>query len=590
MDKLTKENAAYREQVASLDKLTQENRKYREQLSELDRLMKENAKYRVQLASFEKLKQENKELLSNRESANAEIAKKSADRLKDLEKISQLTEKVNKQEADLAEAKEQLNKKNRELASASKNMSDTAVLLKKQLMDVQESETKVRKELALLKMEYSDLEKKLTGTVPEDTLKNVKNQLETRNKEVAELRTAKAKTDAALKSAEDLVQFYRKQVDVYAKNNTEDSKKQIARLTAAVAELQEAKIQYETLLREQKSKLDSLKEENKELSLANTAFQTQVAELKVKPEEYRKNIENLQDRNRNLLNLQKKYEAQTAQLREDVKLREQKIEKLNNDMKEREVLIARYRKELKDWGELPQGDLTEELSRKKLAIDELVRETAELRKEKDMLKTELTLSKDHVMKYKRLAMDIETNLMMTRAVLARLKNALARHTSAVEVENLIKEQFKIQEGAFGPAASVETIQQEVAQIKKADAPKYTEKELAERAKAYKTAMERGAKAEKAKQYSDALIHYWRATEFNSENGEVHKALARIYLIRRDFANARDHYKTAVQKFKMSRDPAFEEKLVVLAQEVLDSGTIQKNLNRMKKDTSEGSDK
>ena len=35
---------------------------------------------------------------------------------------------------------------------------------------------------------------------------------------------------------------------------------------------------------------------------------------------------------------------------------------------------------------------------------------------------------------------------------------------------------------------------------------------------------------------------------------------------------------------MPRDPAFEEQLIILAQEVMDSGDVNKNLSGMKKDT------
>ena len=206
-----------------------------------------------------------------------------------------------------------------------------------------------------------------------------------------------------------------------------------------------------------------------------------------------------------------------------------------------EHILQKYRKELNDWGELPQAD-TGNIVKKNKAIDQLVAETTELKRERDVLTAELTISKDHVVKYKRLATDIEANLRMTRSMVARLKNALARHTSAVAVEKIMEDQYKINAGEFGSVASVSEIQKEVKAIKKADVPKYSAKEIADREQAYKTAMAKGETAEKEKNYADALIHYWKATEFKPDSAEVQKSLARVYLIRRDFANARDHYR------------------------------------------------
>ena len=95
----------------------------------------------------------------------------------------------------------------------------------------------------------------------------------------------------------------------------------------------------------------------------------------------------------------------------------------------------------------------------------------------------------------------------------------------------------------------------------------SQKEIAEREAIYKSSMKQGATAEAEKNYDDALVHYWRASGYCTDASEVHKALARIYLAKRDFNNARYHYKTAVQKFNLKRDPDFEEKLIRLAQEV-----------------------
>ena len=553
---------------------------------EVDHLMKENAKYRVQLATFAKLEQENKTLLENQRKNNAALAANGAEKIADLEKIRKLSEKINRLETELTAAQEQNRKKDLAISANAKNLKDSIALLKRQLVTAQDAETKVRKELALLKMEYSDLEKKNAGSVPESSLKEVKAQLEKLNSDLAVLRAAKAESDASLKSAEELVKLQNKRLEAYVKEVNPDAKNQIAKLTAAVTELQEAKIQYETLLRQMKGKMENLTEDNKELRLANTALQAQTAELKVKPDEYRKTINELQARNRNLQALYRKYNADAQQLSQKDKDNEKKIQDLNKELMENQALVQRYRKELNDWDGLPKAD-SEDLARKNKAIDELVSENSDLRKEKDLLTAELTLSKDHVVKYKRLATDIEANLQMTRSVIARLKNALARHTSAVEVEKLVEEQFKSQKGGFGPVASAAEIQKAVTEIKKEEAPKLTKQQAAERKRAYDAALKKGAEAEKNKDYPDALIHYWKATEFQPDSAEVQKALARVYLARRDFKNARDHYKNAVQKYNMPRDPAFEEQLIILAQEAADSPEMNKNLSRMKKDTAAG---
>ena len=554
-------------------------------VSELNRLKKENAKYRVQLATFAKLEQENKALLANQKNSNDAIAAGNAAKIADLEKIRKLSDKINQLEAALTAAQEQIRKKDQTITVSSKELKNSVALLKKQLLAAQASETKVRKELALLKMEYSDLEKKNAGTVSASTLVSVKNQIEKLNSDLAALRVAKAESDASLKSAEELIKLQTKRLEDYAKEINPNAKTQISKLTAAVAELQEAKIQYETLLRQLKGKVETLTEDNKELRLANVSLQAQTAELKVKPAEYQKTIKDLEQRNSNLQTLYKKYNAEAQKLSLKDKDNEKKLQTLNKELLENQALVRRYRKELNEWGDAPQAE-TGDVAKKNKAIDELVAETADLRKERDVLTSELTISKDNVVKYKRLAKDIEANLRMTRSVVARLKNALARHTSAVAVEKLIEEQYKIKSGEYGPVASVSEIQKEVKVIKEEEKPKFTTEEIAARKKACEDRMKKGLEAEKNKDYTEALIHYWKATEFNPESAELQKALARVYLIKRDFVNARDHYRDAVQKYNLPRDPAFEEQLLILAQEYYDNVAIQKNLSRMKKDTSE----
>ena len=554
---------------------------------ELDQLKKENAKYRVQLATFSKLKQENKALLENQKKSDAAVAASGAAKIADLEKIRKLSEKINQLESDLTAVRDQNRKKDLTIAANSKELKDSVALLKQQLLIAQGAETKTRKELALLKMEYSDLEKKVSGTVPESSLKPLKKQIEKLNADLAALRISKTESDAALKSAEELVKLQNKRLEEYAKEVNPNAKNQISKLTAAVAELQEAKIQYETLLRQLKGKVGTLTEDNKELRLANTALQAQTAELKVKPAEYQKTIQELTQKNNNLKALYKKYNAEASQLSLKEKENAKKIQSLNNELLESQNLVQRYRKELNDWGELPSGETTEDVVRKNKALDQLVSETESLRKERDMLTTELTISKDNVVKYKRLATNVETNLLMTRAIVARLKNALARHTSAVEVEKIIEDQYKSKKGEYGDVASISEIQKEIKIIKEEEKPEFTPEQIAARKKSYEASMKKGAAAEKDKDYAEALIHYWRATEFDPDSAEVQKALARVYLAKRDFSNARDHYKNAVQKHNLPRDPAFEEQLLILAQEVADAPARKRNLSRMEEDTAEG---
>ncbi|MBR2440725.1 MAG: hypothetical protein IKB25_11050 [Lentisphaeria bacterium] len=575
VEKKVKDPAAEKEWKDKIAKLS----------SELNRLKKENAKYRIQFATFEKLEQENKALLASQKNSNDAIAAGNAAKIADLEKIRKLSDKINQLETALTAAQEQNRKKDQKISENSRDLKNSVALLKKQLITAQAAETKVRKELALLKMEYSDLEKKIAGTVSASSLSSVKKLNEKLNSDLAALRAAKAESDASLKSAEELIKLQTKRLEDYAKEINPNAKTQISKLTAAVAELQEAKIQYETLLRQLKGKVETLTEDNKELRLANVSLQAQTAELKVKPAEYQKTIKDLEQRNSNLQTLYKKYNAEAQKLSLKDKDNEKKLQTLNKELLENQALVQRFRKELNEWGDVPQTE-TGDIVKKNKAIDELVAETADLRKERDVLTTELTISKDNVVKYKRLATDIEANLQITRAVVARLKNALARHTSAVEVEKLIEEQYKVNSGEYGPVASVSEIQKEVKIIEDEEKPKFTAEELTARKKAYEDRMKKGLAAEKNKDYTEALIHYWKATEFNPESAELQKALARVYLIKRDFVNARDHYRDAVQKYNLPRDPAFEEQLLILAQEYFDNREVQKNLSRMKKDTSE----
>ncbi|MBE6405726.1 MAG: hypothetical protein E7040_06870 [Lentisphaerae bacterium] len=556
--------AINKEMEAKLAKLSGEIKRL---TGELDRLKRENANYRIQLSAYDKVVEENKELRSGQVTANKKLAENEAARIANLEKIRSLNSKLAELEAAVKTARETISNKDAVIAANAKQLNESVSLLKKQLIAAQNAEVKVRKELELLKMEYSDLEKKLANTVSSDSLKTVKGEVQRLIKDIAELRRAKAETEASLKASEDLVKLQNKRLAEYAKEINPDAKNQISKLTAAVAELQEAKIQYEFLLRELRERVKTLNEDNKELKQANIALRVASAELKVKPAEYQKTIADLQQKNENLRNLNKTSAEQNIKLTEKTKADAKKIENLCKEIDAANLLVQRYRKELNEWGELPKVNSAEEIAKKNQAIDSLVQETDELRKERDMLKTELTLSKDHVIKYKRLAKDIEANLQMTRSVLARVQNALARHTSAVEVEKLVAQQYEFKRGEFGPVASIDEVQKEVAKIKDEETPKFSAEEAAQREKEYKALMQKGLQAERKKDYSEALAQYWRATSFCADGAEVQKALARVYLARRDFVNARDHYRTAVLKHKLKRDPDFEEKLIALAQEL-----------------------
>ena len=100
-------------------------------------------------------------------------------------------------------------------------------------------------------------------------------------------------------------------------------------------------------------------------------------------------------------------------------------------------------------------------------------------------------------------------------------------------------------------------------------PKRSSQEEAAVNATYDAFMKEGIAAEKAKNYSDALTKYYHAMDLKPDSAEVYKALARIYLFKRDFNNARDYYKESVQKYKASRDPKFEEQLIILAHEIAD---------------------
>ena len=132
---------------------------------------------------------------------------------------------------------------------------------------------------------------------------------------------------------------------------TTDAKNQISKLTAAVAELQEAKIQYEFLLRELRERVKTLNEDNKELKQANIALRVASAELKVKPAEYQKTIADLQQKNENLRNLNKTSAEQNIKLTEKTKADAKKIENLCKEIDAANLLVQRYRKELNEWGE-----------------------------------------------------------------------------------------------------------------------------------------------------------------------------------------------------------------------------------------------
>ncbi|MBQ7402649.1 MAG: hypothetical protein IJW05_04335 [Lentisphaeria bacterium] len=548
---------------------------------EIEVLSKENAKLRAQTAVLQKLEQEIKALRAKQGGASAaETAELNA-------KIRELNEKCRKLEASLAAAKEEARRRDAAVLAETEALKNSVALLKQQLVSAQNAEAAVRKKLELLQMEYADLEKKIAGTVSGDALKKAQAEAKKLQQELAALRAAKAEADTALRAAEERLKVQEARLQAYAKEINPNAKAQLQTLTATVAELQEAKIQYENLVRELRRKLETSTEDNRELRLANTALQTQVAELRVKPEEYLKKANDLLQKYIQMEALYKKAQAQVDALTERSKKAENEIARLNTELQAAQSQVARYRRELEDWGQLPQADVQDEIAKKNKAIDQLVREISELKREREMLNAELVLSKDHVLKYKKLAQDIEANLQITRTVVAKLKTILARHTSAEEVERIVTTQFQFKKGEFGPIASVPQVQRDVAGIAAAEKPQLTPEQKAAREKEFKAVMDAGLAAEKEKNYSDALIQYWRASDLDPDNGEVYRALARVYLAKRDFRNARDNYKIAVQRFKMKRDPAFEEQLLILAQEEADLPAAEAVRKKNGRDTSEG---
>ena len=215
---------------------------------ELNRLKKDNAQYRVQLAAFNKLQKDIEELRRKLSLANGEIAKRDTEKAALMEKIRLLSQKVDEQIQIIKAAQETIARKDAIINTNTKDMQNVIALLKKQLAAAQKTETALRRELDLLKMEYADLEKKAADSVPKNTLVALRAQIARLDKELSDLRIAKAKTDAALKDAEALINQQNKRLAEFANQLTPDAKNQIAKLTAAVAELQEARVQYETLI------------------------------------------------------------------------------------------------------------------------------------------------------------------------------------------------------------------------------------------------------------------------------------------------------------------------------------------------------
>lgn len=530
-------------------------------VKEVTALRNENSQLKIRSAAYDKLKKEN-ELLQSKKGGSA-VAMQAADQ----EKIRALSEQNKALEASLAAANEQIRKKNAELVAGSKNLNDSVALLKKQLVSAQDSETKIRKSLALLKMEYADLERKLSSSVSKDLLNKAKEDSDKLRKEFNALRTAKTESDAALRAAEEQIKLQGKRLELYAKEINPQAKGQITKLTAAVAELQEAKIQYESLLRELKSKQELLNEDNKAMRLANTSLQAEVAELKIKPEEYQKKIKDLSQKNKTLNELYKASQKKVDALSEKSKQDDQRISVLTGDLETVRKQAARYRSELNEWDNPDQGNLQEDLKKKNAAITQLVQETSDLKKEKEMLNTELLFSKDQVVKYKKLAQDINANLVMTNYVLSNVKIALARHTSAEEVEKVVNAHRAVKAREFKDAAPEKEIKKQVDLIAAEKDAHLSAKQKKERDAEYKKFMEKGLAAEKEKNYNSALEHYWHAESYHSGDGAVYLALSRLYLIKRDFQSARAHYRTAVQKYNVKRDPVFEEKLLKLASEL-----------------------
>lgn len=543
----------------------------------IDGLALENAKLRVRTASFESLQKENGEL---REKIAAVVGKEaSADpkpEVSDSQKgIAELKNQNAELEKAVAAAKEDARQKGVSAAKEYEELKQSVDLLKKQLITAQEAETKIRKEYSLLKMEHEDLEKKVSSSVSREDFKRVESELEKNRKELSELRTAKVEAEASLKASESLLKTQRERIDAYAKEVDPTAKDQISKLTATVTELQEAKIQYESTIRDLKEKLEQSSEDAKELRLVNSTLQGQVAELKVKPEEYLRKANDLLQKNMKLEDQLKKTRGDLSETAVKLKTNEAEMDRLSKDLKTTKELAERYRTELNEWGDPSLSDAQANVKKKDQAIDELVKETANLRKERDVLNTELTLSKDLAVKYKKYSKDIETKYQENKRVLARLKTVLTRHISGEEVEKLAEEEL----GKGRIAVSVEP-QKPAAEPaeEEAPAPKLTPEQVAALEKRYKEAMESGAEAEKEENYSDALIAYWRASDIKPESPEARIALARVYLARKDLKNAADCYKYAVENLNVKRNEELEEKLSKLQKETEEPKETEKPKN------------
>lgn len=423
-----------------------------------------------------------------------------------------------------------------------------------------------------------------------DQIETIRGQLaanETRRKEndarLVTLLNSVRNSQEFIRQRDETIRGLNAQIEQLKRRDPTSASKEIAALSATVTELKEGKVQFETALA-------NLNEVRRKLETENAGLKNRLELAGREAEALRKQLGQprpqgeLERRNLELLEAASKYEklyTKTSREHKDLTLRVQTLDKAmadaNKRLAESSVTIEQMRGELKKWTDDPISMNDQTVYKKNLALDKVVGENEELRREVERLKAELSVSNDSLRKSKLSIVAMEKRF---REVLLTLKEYKQENTDAVlridcrkqqEAEREEEEKLKKHQEIIARARK---LQEKKASAKKDDAtktlriekaePEKNEPEKSETGKPadeakYKSAMSIARKAEQENNTAVALMNYWRAVDAWAESVEAHLGLVRTYLARGDKASAQKAYETA-RKFGLKQSSELEQKL------------------------------
>ncbi len=564
INRLTKEKDDLMTRLAEMQKLEQANADLKK---ECGLLRKNLADYSVQFEALKKSASESdsnlaallqaretmKKLESERDAVRKELAlARSAkpavvsDPAKDAE-IRTLRERAEKLESELKTIRAAAAEAATSAAAGHLNVEKSLAVLRGELESARSENGTLKTSIASLKAENRKLSASLAGMVPAADLNRRTDEYAALEKKFKDSQAAAEQRNSehasALKAADAKAADLQQRLDAFHKNAETQARNEIAKLTASVHEVSEARAKLETALRKVTEERTALQQENLQLREGLASGKQEIAMLNDKLARPTVDQQKLRDAEAKAETLEK----QSAEAESKLKALEAKtadsvaaLDKAAAELAAEKKASLRYRTEIEQWIGNPVREDEKIIKQKDEAIDVLVKEGADLRRENTVLKTELTMARDEVSRVKALSLSVAKNLQRARAEAAELR---AGKVPAAALPAPVK------------PGSDPVLRALAADSAAAESPA----KKAERAKQFAEAMKLARDAEGSGDISGALMNYWRAVDADPMAADAHLGLARVYLRRSDKPSAAKAYAKAIDCGAV-RDHDFELRL------------------------------